>query len=130
MLATDANAPVFFNGAMDVLQPKIDDGTLKVISGQTSFDQVVDPGLEEGERPEAHGHPDHAVLQRGTPLDGVLSPNDTLAEGILNAASAAKLTPIVTGQDSEVVAVTRVATGEQYSTIYKDTRKLVARTSS
>jgi putative multiple sugar transport system substrate-binding protein len=64
----------------------------------------------------------------GTPLHGVLSPNDQLAEGILNAANAAKLTPVVTGQDSEVVAVTRVAAGEQYSTIYKDTRKLVAQT--
>ncbi|HYN56178.1 MAG TPA: hypothetical protein VES03_03155, partial [Motilibacterales bacterium] len=38
------------------------------------------------------------------------------------------LTPTVTGQDSEVVAVTRVAKGDQYSTIYKDTRKLVAET--
>ena len=28
----------------------------------------------------------------GTDLDGVLSPNDQLAEGILNAATAAKLT--------------------------------------
>ncbi len=55
-------------------------------------------------------------------------PNDQLAEGILNATSAAKLTPTVTGQDSEVVAVTRVAKGDQYSTIYKDTRKLVAET--
>src|SRR6185312_13306875 len=31
----DANAPVFFQGAMKILQPKIDDGTLKVVSGQT-----------------------------------------------------------------------------------------------
>jgi len=31
----DANSAVFFNGAMKVLQPKIDDGTLKVVSGQT-----------------------------------------------------------------------------------------------
>ncbi len=32
----DANAKVFFDGAMSVLKPKIDDGTLKVVSGQTS----------------------------------------------------------------------------------------------
>src|SRR3569833_2676553 len=30
----DSNAGVFFKGAMKVLQPKIDDGTLKVLSGQ------------------------------------------------------------------------------------------------
>src|SRR6476659_2420065 len=31
----DANAKVFFDGAMSILKPKIDDGTLKVLSGQT-----------------------------------------------------------------------------------------------
>ena len=40
----DANAQVFFDGAMDVLKPKIDDGTLKVPSGQTTFNQVVTQG--------------------------------------------------------------------------------------
>ena len=38
------------------------------------------------------------------------------------------MTPVVTGQDSEVVAVQRIAAGTQYSTIYKDTRKLVDQT--
>jgi len=42
----DANAKVFFDGAMSILQPKIDDGTLKVVSGQKSFEQAVTPGLE------------------------------------------------------------------------------------
>ena len=40
----DANAQVFFDGAMSVLQPKIDDGTLVVTSGQTDFNQVVTQG--------------------------------------------------------------------------------------
>jgi len=48
-----------------------------------------------------------------------------LAEGILNAAGQAGLTPVVTGQDSKIVAIQRIAAGTQYSTIYKDTRKLV-----
>ncbi|MCE1174665.1 MAG: substrate-binding domain-containing protein, partial [Propionibacteriales bacterium] len=33
--ADDNNSKFFFNGAMSVLQPKIDDGTLKVVSGET-----------------------------------------------------------------------------------------------
>jgi putative multiple sugar transport system substrate-binding protein len=126
--ATDANAPVFFNGAMDVLQPKIDDGTLVVKSGQTSFDQVSTEGWKKANAQSRMENLITSNYSDGTPLAGVLSPNDQLAEGILNATSAAKLTPTVTGQDSEVVAVTRVAKGEQYSTIYKDTRKLVAET--
>ncbi len=126
--ATDANAPVFFAGAMDVLQPKIDDGTLKVTSGQTSFDQVSTEGWKKAKAQERMENLITNYYSDGTELDGVLSPNDQLAEGILNAASAAKLTPVVTGQDSEVVAVARIAKGTQYSTIYKDTRKLVAQT--
>ena len=50
--ATDANAPVFFNGAMDVLQPKIDDGTLVVI-GPGHLRPGLDGGLEEGQGPGA-----------------------------------------------------------------------------
>ena len=126
--ATDANAPVFFNGAMDVLQPKIDDGTLTVTSGQTTFQQVSTEGWKKEKAQERMENLITNYYSDDTELHGVLSPNDQLAEGILNAANNAKLTPVVTGQDSEVVAVTRVAAGEQWSTIYKDTRKLVAQT--
>ena len=35
---------MFFNGAMNVLQPKIDDGTIKVVSGQTTFQKVQTKG--------------------------------------------------------------------------------------
>ena len=37
----DNNATFFFNGAMDVLQPLIDDGTLVVKCGQTDFEQAA-----------------------------------------------------------------------------------------
>ncbi len=40
----DANSKVFFDGAMSVLQPKIDDGTLKVASGQTDIKQTATEG--------------------------------------------------------------------------------------
>ena len=125
---TDPNATDFFNGAMDVLQPKIDDGSLVVVSGQTEFTQVATEDWKQQKAQERMENLITNYYNDGTELDGVLSPNDQLAQGILNAASAAKLTPVVTGQDSEVVAVERIARGEQYSTIYKDTRDLVAET--
>ena len=37
----DNNAKFFFGGAMDVLQPYIDEGKLVVQSGQTEFDEVA-----------------------------------------------------------------------------------------
>jgi len=122
----DANAPVFFKGAMDVLQPKIDDGTLKVVSGQTDIAQTA----TDGWKPEnAQRRMD--TLMQGTyqseAVDGVLSPNDTLARAIITSvkdAGQAEL-PIVTGQDSEAASIPLIMSGEQYSTIYKDTRELV-----
>ena len=37
----DNNANFFWNGAMDTLKPYLDDGTLKVPSGQTKFEQAA-----------------------------------------------------------------------------------------
>lgn len=124
----DANAQVFFDGAMDVLKPKIDDGTLKVVSGQTAFNQVV----TQGWKPENAQKRMDTLLSgnyTSTTLDGVLSPNDTLARAILTSVKqTGKPAPIVTGQDSEEESVKQMAAGDpyaQYSTINKDTRTLV-----
>jgi len=124
----DANAQVFFDGAMDVLKPKIDDGTLKIPSGQTSFNQVVTQGWK-AENAQKRMDTLLSANYTSATLDGVLSPNDTLARAIITSVKAAgKPIPIVTGQDSEVESVKSIMAGEQYSTINKDTRALVADT--
>ncbi len=122
----DANSKVFFDGAMSVLQPKIKDGTLKVVSGQTSFQQVV---TQDWKAENVQKRMDNVLAAHyaSVPLDGVLSPNDTLARAAMTSVKqAGKPTPVVTGQDSEVESVKSIMAGEQYSTINKDTRKLVA----
>jgi putative multiple sugar transport system substrate-binding protein len=124
----DANAQVFFDGAMDVLKPKIDDGTLKVPSGQSTFNQVVTQGWK-AENAQKRMDTLLSANYTSATLDGVLSPNDTLARAIITSVKAAgKPIPIVTGQDSEVESVKSIMAGEQYSTINKDTRALVADT--
>jgi len=124
----DANAQVFFDGAMKVLQPKIDDGTLKVTSGQKDFNQVVTQGWK-AENAQKRMDTLLAANYTSAALDGVLSPNDTLARAIITSVKAAgKPVPIVTGQDSEVESVKSIMAGEQYSTINKDTRNLVKET--
>ncbi|MFJ5861705.1 substrate-binding domain-containing protein [Pseudarthrobacter sp. NPDC092439] len=121
----DANAKVFFDGAMSVLQPKIDDGTLKVLSGQTKFEQAVTQGWK-AENAQRRADTLLTGSYGSASLDGVLSPNDTLARAVLTAVKGAgKPLPVVTGQDSEVESVKSIMAGEQYSTINKDTRKLV-----
>ena len=121
----DANAKVFFDGAMSVLKPKIDDGTLKVLSGQTSFEQAVTQAWK-GENAQRRADTLISGSYTSESLDGVLSPNDLLARSILTSVKAAgKPIPVITGQDSEVESVKSILAGEQYSTINKDTRKLV-----
>jgi putative multiple sugar transport system substrate-binding protein len=63
-------------------------------------------------------------------LDAVLSPYDGLSIGIISSlkgvgyGSGTMKMPIVTGQDAEVQSVKSIIAGEQYSTIFKDTRDL------
>ena len=123
----DNNAGVFFDGAMSVLQPKIDDGTLKVLSGQTEVAQTATQGWAAEEAQSRMDTLLSGFYTGDTPIDGVLAPNDNLARAIIESARAAgKALPVVTGQDSEVESVKSIVAGEQYMTIYKDTRALVA----
>jgi putative multiple sugar transport system substrate-binding protein len=122
----DANSQVFFNGAMNILQPKITDGTLKVLSGQTSFSQVSTQGWK-AENAQKRMDTVLSGYYSSAKLDGILSPNDTLARAAMTSVKAAgKDLPVVTGQDSEVESVKSIMAGQQYSTIFKDTNKLVA----
>ncbi|GAA2189899.1 MULTISPECIES: substrate-binding domain-containing protein [Leucobacter] len=124
----DANSAVFFNGAMDVLQPKIDDGTLVVGSGQTDIQQTATAGWK-AENAQSRMDTILTSAYSDTDLDGVLSPNDTLARAVLTSVEqAGKPLPVVTGQDSEVESVRSIMEGKQYSTINKDTALLVEQT--
>lgn len=126
----DANSAVFFDGAMSVLQPKIDDGTLVVQSGQTEIAQTATQGWEAE---NAQSRMDSLLTSSYTDvtIDGVLSPNDNLARAIITSVKQGGkdiATFTVTGQDSEVESVKSIMAGEQYSTINKDTSLLVAQT--
>ena len=124
----DANSAPFFNGAMSVLEPKIKDGTLVVPSGQTTIEQVSTQGWK-AENAQKRMDTILAGTYTNKNLDGILSPNDTLARAAMTSVKqAGKPTPVVTGQDSEVESVKSIMAGEQYSTIYKDTRELVKQT--
>ena len=125
----DNNAGFFFNGAMSVIQPLIDDGTLVVPSGQTAFEQVaILRWLPE----TAQERMENILTIIGdTQIDGVLSPYDGLSIGIISALTSGGYStdalPIITGQDAEVGSMKSIIAGEQYSTIFKDTRLLAER---
>ncbi|MCL2783664.1 MAG: sugar-binding protein [Propionibacteriaceae bacterium] len=123
----DANSTPFFQCAVNVLQPKIDDGTLKIPSGQTTQQQVATQGWLAANVQTRFDAIMSGFYTNGTKLDGILSPNDTLARAAVTSVEAAgQADPVVTGQDSEVESINWIAQGKQYSTINKDTNTLVA----
>jgi putative multiple sugar transport system substrate-binding protein len=121
----DNNAYFFFNGAMSVLQPLIDSGVLVVKSSQTAIEQAATlrwDGATAQKRME-----DLLVgTYSGVTVDGVLSPYDGISRGIIAALTDAGYStlPTISGQDAEVLSVKSIIAGEQYSTIFKDTREL------
>jgi len=126
----DNNATFFFNGAMSVLKPYLDKGTLVVKSGQTDFSVCAilrwDPATAQKRMEDLLTK----TYNASTKVAGVLSPYDGLSIGILSAlksngyGTAGQPYPVVTGQDAEVASVKSIVAGEQYSTIFKDTRQL------
>lgn len=124
----DANSKPFFEGAMSILQPKIDDGTLVVPSGQVTQQQTATAGWK-GENAQKRMDAILSANYSGdTALHGVLSPNDTLARAALTSVqSAGKANPIITGQDSEVESIKLIFEGVQFSTIDKDTKTFVTK---
>jgi putative multiple sugar transport system substrate-binding protein len=124
----DNNSAVFFDGAMDVLKPEIDKGTVVVGSGQKDIKQTATDGWK-AENAQRRMDSLLTSTYSSKTLDGVLSPNDTLARAVITSVKGAgKAVPVVTGQDSEVESVKSIVAGEQYSTINKDTRNLVKET--
>ncbi|MCB2174217.1 MAG: sugar-binding protein [Actinomycetales bacterium] len=127
----DNNAYFFFNGAMSILQPLIDDGTLVVKSGQTDINQVNILRWQQETAQKRMEDLLTSTYNDGSKVQGVLSPYDGLSRGIItalqNAGYPATTTdgfPIVTGQDAEIESVKSINDGVQFSTIFKDTRKL------
>jgi putative multiple sugar transport system substrate-binding protein len=125
----DNNAYFFYNGAMSVLQPYIDSGKLVIGSGQKGMDKVSTLRWD-GATAQARMDNLLSAFYGRKRVDAVLSPYDGLSIGILSSlkgvgyGSGNMPMPVVSGQDAEVPSIKSMQRGEQYSTIFKDTRDL------
>jgi putative multiple sugar transport system substrate-binding protein len=129
----DNNTHFFFNGAMDTLQPFIDSGVLVVKSGQVTQDVVATQDWKLENAQKRMEDLLTAYYADGSKVNGVLSPYDGLSRGIISALTDVGYAvgpdfPIITGQDAELDSVKAIVAGEQYATIFKDTRELAAAT--
>ena len=129
----DNNAHLFWQGAIDTLQPYFDDGTLVVPSGQMDINQTnILRWLQETAQARMENLLT-ASYSDGTPLAGVLSPYDGISRGVITALQNSPRIPgdtietglpVVTGQDAEIASVKLIVDGVQFASIFKDTRKL------
>lgn len=124
----DNNVNFFFGGAMDVLQPYIDEGKLVVPSGQMTKDEVATAAWDTATAQSRFENILSSYYADGTNLDAVLASNDSTALGVINAL-AANYTgeyPIITGQDCDIANVPHIVDGTQAMSVFKDTRTLAA----
>jgi len=129
----DPNAGYFFAGAWNVLSEYVDNGQLVVPSGKDpkSVDDWPSIGILGWGSDDAQSEMDNRLSSfyaGGEKVDVVLSPNDSLAQGISQSLQLAGYTaadfPILTGQDGDKASVANILNGVQSMTVWKDTRVL------
>ncbi len=114
---TDNNAHLFRQGQMEVLNPLIKSGKIKV---------VADQWVENWDPANAKKLMENILTATGKKFDAVVASNDGTALGALEAMKTAGLAGKVpiSGQDATEAGCNSIARGELTVTILKDTRKL------
>ena len=125
----DNNAYFFYDGAMSVLKPYIDSKVLIVGSGQMGMDKVSTLRWD-GATAQARMDNLLSAFYTKNKVAAVLSPYDGISLGIISSLKGVGYgkgntpMPFVSGQDAELPSIKSILAGEQYSTIFKDTRSL------
>ena len=142
--ASDNNAFLFFEGAWNVLQPKIADGTFVIKNSSEAealsdkaeltrdeMGKIIGQVTTEWDFDTAKTLAESNLTAAATEDKGnvfILAPNDGTARAIADAfgADADVESYVVTGQDAEIASVQYIIDGKQSMTVLKDVRTLVA----
>lgn len=113
----DNNAKLFRQGQMNILNPMIKQGKIKVVG-----DQWVDAWLPEN----ALKIMENALTANNNKIDAVVASNDATAGGAVQALVAQGLAGkvAISGQDADLAAIKRIVAGTQTMTVYKPISKL------
>ena len=141
--ATDNNAFLFFEGAWNVLQPKIADGTFYIVNSSAAVElqdqaeltrdemgQIVSQVTTNWDFDDAKSLAEANLTAASAEDKGdvfILAPNDGTARAIADAFAADTdvTSYVVTGQDAEIASVQYIIDGKQSMTVLKDVRNLV-----
>ena len=113
----DNNARLVRDGQMNVLKPFVDRGDIEVVAEQWAKDWQPVEALKIME---------NALTRNQNQVDAVVTANDGMAGGAIQALAEQKLTGkiLVSGQDAELGACQRIVAGTQSMTVYKPIREL------
>jgi len=115
---TDNNAVLFRKGQMEILQPLIDKGQIKVVGDQ--WVDNWDPAV-------ATTKMENMLTAVSNKVDAVVASNDGTALGAIQALKAQGLAGKVpiSGQDATLAGCQSIVAGELTLTVFKDLRQLV-----
>ena len=114
---TDNNAHLFRKGQMEILQPLIDSGKIRI---------VADQWVENWDAENAKQLMDNVLMATGKKVDAVVASNDRTALGALESMKVAGMAGKVpiSGLDATEAGCNSIARGELTVTILEDTRQL------
>lgn len=109
---TDNNAKMFREGQMNIIQPLVDKGDIKIVGDQWADNWDANEALKIME---------NALTANKNNIDVVVASNDNTAGGAIQALDAQGLAGkvLISGQDADLAGVQRIAEGLQTMTVYK-----------
>ena len=126
---TDVNAKDYYDGAMELLGKYIADGSLKVKSGKTAYNDVKSDSwsVADGKKDMKDRLSSYAA---GQCPDMILAATDNQAQGAIEALTEAGITtmPFITGQDDTSIAQANIKSGKQTMTINKNLKDMAYNT--
>lgn len=141
--SSDNNAFLFFQGAWEVLQPKIADGTFIIANSSQAeglkdtkeldrdqLSQIIGQVTTNWDPNESKNKAQTHLTSVGDDMKGnvaILAPNDGTARSIADvfASDAAVTDYWITGQDAEKASIQYIIDEKQSMTVFKDVRTLV-----
>jgi D-xylose transport system substrate-binding protein len=114
---TDNNALLLHQGQMNVLQPAVDRGDVKI---------VADEYAKEWQASAALNIVENALTRANNQVDAVVASNDGTARGAIQALEGQHLAGkvLVSGQDADLASLKLIVEGKQTMTIYKSIQPL------
>lgn len=115
---SDNNSQSIYLGQIDVLQPMVDKGDIKIIYKEFTKAWEENEGYEHTQN----------ILKINKNVNAILAGNDAIAIGVLRALREAgkEGEVLVAGQDADLLNLQEIVAGHQTCTVYKPYEKLAS----